>query len=135
MDIFMVKNCKKGFKKLEYETYAPYLSYKDPRVPWCIKILIILFLGYILSPIDLIPDFIPVLGYLDDFILVTVGIPLLHRMIPKEILKEHEEEARLKFNGNNQNLVYWIYSHFNMVTNYFYNFKVYFKLILKYKYL
>ena len=106
MNIFKVKNWRKGFEKLEYETYAIYLSYKDPRVPWYIKILIILFLGYILSPIDIIPDFIPVLGYLDDFILVTVGIPLLHRMIPKEILKEHEEEARLKFKGNNQKIWY-----------------------------
>lgn len=106
MNIFKVKNWRKGFEKLEYETYAIYLSYKDPRVPWYIKILIILFLGYILSPIDLIPDFIPVIGYLDDFILVTVGIPLLHRMIPKEILKEHEEAARLKFNGNNQKIWY-----------------------------
>jgi uncharacterized membrane protein YkvA (DUF1232 family) len=106
MNIFKVKNWRKGFEKLEYETYAIYLSYKDPRVPWYIKILIILFLGYILSPIDFIPDFIPVLGYLDDFILVTVGIPLLHRMIPKEILKEHEEEARLKFNDKNQKIWY-----------------------------
>lgn len=85
MNIFEVKNWRKTFEKLEYETYALYLSYKDPRVPWYIKIILILFLGYILSPIDLIPDFIPIVGYLDDFILVTLGIPLLCRIIPKEI--------------------------------------------------
>lgn len=106
MNMFKVKNWRKAFEKLEYETYALYLSYKDPRVPWYIKIILILFLGYILSPIDLIPDFIPIVGYLDDFILVTLGIPLLCRIIPKEILKEHEEEAILKFDGNTPKIWY-----------------------------
>ncbi|MBP2045891.1 YkvA family protein [Methanobacterium aggregans] len=100
MCIIWGKNWREDFEKLKYETYALYLSYKDPKVPLYLKILIILFLGYILSPIDLIPDFIPVLGYLDDFILVTIGIPMLMKRIPEEILKEHEQEARLKFNGN-----------------------------------
>ena len=69
------KKSKENFEKLEYETYAIYLSYKDPRVPLYVKIFIILFVAYIISPINLIPDFIPVIGYLDDFILVTVGVP------------------------------------------------------------
>ncbi|KAF5086499.1 hypothetical protein DSECCO2_58090 [anaerobic digester metagenome] len=100
MCIILGKNWREDLKKLKYETYTLYLSYKDPKVPLYLKILIILFLGYILSPIDLIPDFIPVLGYLDDFILVTIGIPMLMKRIPEEILREHEQEARLKFNDN-----------------------------------
>ena len=100
------KKWRKNFEKLEYETYALYLSYKDPRVPLYVRILIILFVAYILSPIDFIPDFIPVLGYLDDFLLVTVGVPILIKRIPKEILKEHRVEARLKFKNNKPKNIY-----------------------------
>ena len=84
-------------EKFEIETYALYLVYKDPRVPLRIKIIIILVIAYLLSPIDLIPDFIPVLGYLDDFLLITVGIPLLLKMVPKKIMDEHRECAKTKF--------------------------------------
>lgn len=90
-------NPSESVKKIEIETYALYLAYKDPRVPWRVKILIILVIAYLLSPIDLIPDFIPVIGYLDDLLLITFGIPLLLRMIPKEIMDEHRENAKSKF--------------------------------------
>ena len=93
----MFKNWKIMAEKFEIETYALYLVYKDPRVPLRIKIIIILVIAYLLSPIDLIPDFIPVLGYLDDFLLITVGIPLLLKMVPKEIMDEHRESAKTKF--------------------------------------
>ena len=93
----MFKNWKNIAVKFEIETYALYLAYKDPRVPLRIKIIIILVIAYLLSPIDLIPDFIPVLGYLDDFLLITVGIPLLLKMVPKEIMDEHRESAKTKF--------------------------------------
>ena len=62
-----------------------------------IKVDILLVIAYLLSPIDLIPDFIPVLGYLDDFLLITVGIPILLKMVPKEIIDEHRENAKTKF--------------------------------------
>ena len=93
----MFKNWKSMAEKFEIETYALYLAYKDPRVPLRIKIIILLVIAYLLSPIDLIPDFIPVLGYLDDFLLITVGIPILLKMIPKEIMDEHRESAKTKF--------------------------------------
>ena len=93
----MFKNWKATAEKFEIETYALYLAYKDPRVPLRIKVVILLVIAYLLSPIDLIPDFIPVLGYLDDFLLITVGIPILLKMVPKEIIDEHRENAKTKF--------------------------------------
>jgi uncharacterized membrane protein YkvA (DUF1232 family) len=93
----MFKNWKSMTEKFEIETYALYLVYKDPRVPLRVKIIILLVIAYLLSPIDLIPDFIPVLGYLDDFLLITVGIPILLKMVPKEIMNEHRENAKTKF--------------------------------------
>jgi uncharacterized membrane protein YkvA (DUF1232 family) len=93
----MFKNWKAMAKKFEIETYALYLAYKDPRVSLLIKVVILLVIAYLLSPIDLIPDFIPVIGYLDDFLLITVGIPILLKIVPKEIMDEHRESAKTKF--------------------------------------
>ena len=70
-----------------------YLAAKDPRTPWYAKGLIFLIVAYALSPIDLIPDFIPVLGYLDDLILIPAGIWLAIRMVPPEVLVEARETA------------------------------------------
>jgi len=81
-------------KQLKSEVYALYLASKDPRTPWYAKVLAVLIIGYALSPIDLIPDFIPVLGYLDDLIIVPAGIVLLLKMIPKEVMEECREMAR-----------------------------------------
>lgn len=69
-----------------------HLAYQDKRTPWAAKILIILILAYALSPIDLIPDFIPVLGLLDDLVLLPVGIYLAFKLIPTEVV----EECRIK---------------------------------------
>ena len=75
------------------DIHAIYLCSRDPRVPWHAKALAILVAGYALSPIDLIPDFVPVLGYLDDVILVPVGIWLVVRLIPAHVMAEHRELA------------------------------------------
>lgn len=99
----MIKNWKDTAKQLEVETYTLYLAYKDPEVPLYLKILIFLVIAYLLSPIDLIPDFIPVLGYLDDFLLITIGLPILLKIIPKEILDEHRKSAELKLNKMQKN--------------------------------
>lgn len=64
-------------RRLKTDTYVLYLSYKDPRVPWYAKVIIAATVGYALSPIDLIPDFIPILGQLDDLIIVPIGISVL----------------------------------------------------------
>jgi uncharacterized membrane protein YkvA (DUF1232 family) len=75
------------------DVHALYLASRDPRVPWYAKALAIIVAGYALSPIDLIPDFIPVLGYLDDVILLPLGILAVIRLIPPEIMAEHRELA------------------------------------------
>ena len=84
---------KQRVKALKRETYAIYLACRHPRVPWYAKFLAIVVVGYALSPIDLIPDFIPVLGYLDDLILIPRGIMLVIRMIPAEILAECRQKS------------------------------------------
>ena len=73
---------------LRKNTYALYLASKDPRVPTLAKIFIGLVVAYALSPIDLIPDFIPVIGYLDDLLLLPIGIWVAIRLIPRSVWKE-----------------------------------------------
>ena len=85
---------KRWAGRLKSETYALYLAYRDPRVPPYAKLFAALVVGYAFSPIDLIPDSIPVLGYLDDLILVPLGVALAVRMIPEEVLSESRQKAR-----------------------------------------
>ncbi len=68
--------------------YALYLAYRDPRTPWYAKVVVAVVVGYAASPIDLVPDFIPIFGYLDDAILIPLGVALAVRCIPPEILSE-----------------------------------------------
>jgi uncharacterized membrane protein YkvA (DUF1232 family) len=81
-------------RKLKVEVYALYLAYKDPRVPWYARVFAAVIVGYAFSPIDLIPDPVPVLGYLDDLILIPLGIALAIKMIPPPVLAECREKAR-----------------------------------------
>jgi len=85
---------KRRARQLRTEIDAICLAYKDPRVPWYAKLLIACVIGYALSPIDLMPDFIPVIGYVDDLILVPLGIALTLKMIPPAVLAECREKAR-----------------------------------------
>ena len=80
-------------RTIKRDVHALYLASRDPRVPWYAKALAVLVAGYALSPIDLIPDFIPVLGYLDDVIIVPLGVLLVVRLIPAEIMAEHRDLA------------------------------------------
>jgi uncharacterized membrane protein YkvA (DUF1232 family) len=80
-------------EQLRQETYALYLAYKDPRVSWFARLWLAIVIGYALSPIDLIPDFIPILGYLDDLILIPAGIWLALKLIPPQILTECRAQA------------------------------------------
>ncbi|MFC1987026.1 YkvA family protein [Chloroflexota bacterium] len=84
---------KQKARLLKAETYALYLACKDPRVPWYAKVFMAAIVAYALSPIDLIPDFIPVLGYVDDLIIIPAGVFLALRMIPREVLGECREKA------------------------------------------
>jgi len=79
--------------RLEMETYALYLAYKDPRVPWIARVFTALVVAHTLSPIDTIPDFIPVLGYLDDLIITPLGIYLALKMIPEQVMVEARQKA------------------------------------------
>jgi uncharacterized membrane protein YkvA (DUF1232 family) len=81
-------------RKLKTETYALYLAYRDPRTPWYARLFAALVVGYAFSPIDLIPDFIPVLGYLDDLVLVPLGVLLALKMIPPAVWAESRERAQ-----------------------------------------
>ena len=78
-----LKSWKTKSKQLKTEIVALYFASKHPGTPWYAKVLAALIIGYALSPIDLIPDFIPVVGYLDDLILVPAGIALLIKIIPR----------------------------------------------------
>ncbi len=78
---------------LKRDVHAVYLASRDPRVPWYAKVVAVCVAVYALSPIDLIPDFIPVLGYLDDVIIVPLGIMLVVKLVPPEVMAEHRAAA------------------------------------------
>lgn len=88
-----MQNWKQQLRKLKRETYTIYLACKDSRVPWYARVLAAIVVAYALSPIDLIPDVIPILGYLDDLILMPLGIMLVLRMIPPVVLTQCREQA------------------------------------------
>lgn len=87
-----LESLKQRAKILRRDTVAVYFASRDPRTPWYARVLAVVIAVYAFSPIDLIPDFIPVLGYLDDLILIPAGIALTLRMIPAEVM----QDARLK---------------------------------------
>ncbi|MDE2236128.1 MAG: DUF1232 domain-containing protein [Gammaproteobacteria bacterium] len=89
----MLEKLKTRARHLKTEANALYLAARDPRTPWYAKLMVAGVAAYALSPIDLIPDFIPVLGYLDDLILVPAGIALALRLIPAPILSECRAQA------------------------------------------
>lgn len=80
----------RGIKR---DVIALWLAARDPRVPWYAKALAAIVAAYALSPIDLIPDFIPILGYLDDLLIVPLGILIAVRLIPDGIMAELRREA------------------------------------------
>ena len=80
-------------RKLKQNLFVLYLSYKDKRVSWYAKLIAICVVAYAFSPIDLIPDFIPVLGYLDDLIIIPLGISLALKLIPPYIIDENRKRA------------------------------------------
>jgi uncharacterized membrane protein YkvA (DUF1232 family) len=79
--------------KLKLDTLAVWYAARDPRTPWYAKALAVLITAYAFSPIDLIPDFIPVLGYLDDLVLIPAGIALAIKWIPTEVMCDAREKA------------------------------------------
>ena len=85
---------KSRAKHLKLEACTLYLACRDPRMPWHARLLGLAVVGYVLCPIDLIPDWIPVIGYLDDLLLAPLGIALVIKLTPPEVFQENRERAR-----------------------------------------
>lgn len=89
----LVAELKQRARRLKTETFALYLAARHPGTPWYAKLFVAGIVAYALSPIDLIPDFVPVLGYLDDLILIPAGIALAIKMVPPSVLAECRAQA------------------------------------------
>ena len=85
---------RKWARSLKQQTLAVYFAARDPRTPWLARILALLVVAYALSPIDLIPDFVPVLGYVDDLIVVPLGLALVVRLVPRDVMESSRDRAR-----------------------------------------
>ena len=81
-------------RSLKEQTLVVYYAARDPRTPWPVRMLALAVATYALSPIDLIPDFIPVLGYLDDLVLIPLGVALVVRWVPAEVMDAAKAKAR-----------------------------------------
>jgi uncharacterized membrane protein YkvA (DUF1232 family) len=92
-DATLLARIKTWARKLKRDSHAIYLASRDSRVPWYAKALAIAVAAYALSPIDLIPDFIPVIGYLDDLLIVPLGIWLVVSLIPDDVMAECRAKA------------------------------------------
>src|SRR5215212_8097361 len=85
---------KQRARRLSAQTYALYLAYRHPRTPWYAKVFAALIVGYVFSPLDPIPDFIPGVGLLDEMVVVPIGVLLATKMIPREVMEECREKTR-----------------------------------------
>ncbi len=92
--MFRIENWKQRVGELEKGSRALYWAARDPRVPWYAKAVVVLVAAYAVSPIDLIPDFILVLGYVDDLLLLPLGIALAIRLIPAEVWEDRLARAQ-----------------------------------------
>ena len=95
----MQTDWKQRARELKREIHAVYLAIKDPRTPWYARVLATVIVGYAFSPIDLIPDPIPVLGYLDDLVLLPLGVMLLMRLLPAEVMADCRAKAAVSAGG------------------------------------
>jgi uncharacterized membrane protein YkvA (DUF1232 family) len=90
----VLEGWKQRAKALKAEVYALYFACRDPRAPWYAKALAIVIVAYAFSPIDLIPDFIPVLGYLDELVILPLGVLAVRSLVPPEVMAESRVRAR-----------------------------------------
>jgi len=90
----MIQTWKRRAHEFKVQVYAIYLAYRDPRVPWYARIFAACLVAYAFSPIDLIPDFIPLLGYLDDLVLIPLGVAVVVKLIPTQVWTEYCETSR-----------------------------------------
>ena len=94
----MLQKLKKIARALKSDLIALYLSYRDPRVAWYAKLFTLGVVSYAFSPVDFIPDFIPVLGYVDDLVIVPLGIFLALKMVPNAVIEENRVKAQHMLN-------------------------------------
>src|SRR5215204_4095968 len=85
---------KRRARRLTAQTYTLYLAYRHPETPWYAKVFAALIVGYVFSPIDPIPDFIPSVGLLDELAVVPIGVIIARKMIPEDVFEECREKAR-----------------------------------------
>ena len=111
----MLDSFKAGVRLLKNEAFAIYIAAKDPRTPWYAKAIVFFVVAHTFSPIDLIPDFIPILGYLDDLIITPGGIWLAVRLIPPEVLEDARAtvatqgvDGRVGYVGMAITIIVWI---------------------------
>jgi uncharacterized membrane protein YkvA (DUF1232 family) len=90
----MLEQLKKRARHLRVETFALYLAARHPRTPWYAKLFVAGIVAYAFSPIDLIPDFVPILGYLDDLVLIPLGVTVAMKMIPPAVMSECRVRAQ-----------------------------------------
>lgn len=93
-----LERTKQWARALKRDVLALWLAARDPQTPWYAKAVAGAVAAYALSPIDLIPDFVPVLGYLDDLVIVPLGIALAVRLVPHDLMAEYRREAALREN-------------------------------------
>jgi uncharacterized membrane protein YkvA (DUF1232 family) len=89
----LVRRARDWARRVKRDVHALWLAGRDPRVPWYAKLVALTVAAYALSPIDLIPDFIPVLGYLDELVILPLGILLAVRLVPPALMAEHRAAA------------------------------------------
>jgi uncharacterized membrane protein YkvA (DUF1232 family) len=92
---------KSRTRQLKGSVYALYYAYRDPRTPWYVRILAACVVGYAFSPIDLIPDPIPILGYLDDIVLIPLGVALVVKLLPSAVWADAQEQASATMRDGN----------------------------------
>ena len=102
-----IKQLKQQARQLKRDVHALYFACQDSRMPWYAKLIAAIVVAYALSPIDLIPDFIPILGYLDDLILVPLGIALLLKLIPPIVMAEARRRADAAVEAGAKKPVNW----------------------------
>lgn len=91
--------CKRRARQLTAQTHSLYLAYRHPKTPWYAKVFAALIVGYVFSPIDSIPDFIPGVGLLDEMLVVPIGVLIAAKMIPREVFEECRQKARAMQEG------------------------------------
>ena len=96
----LIEKAKETSKELKRDIKAIYFAYKRPELPWYTKTLAAVVVGYALSPIDLIPDFIPILGYLDDLVLIPLGIYFVVKLIPEDIMDQCRVQSEESFKNS-----------------------------------